>query len=122
MKISVWRKSENPLRKLDESIDWEMFRPIFGKAFRREAKGPGGRPPFDCVMMFKILVLQRLYNLSDAQMQFQILDRLSFMRFLGLQITDTVPDEKTIWHFRETLTKKGEIEILFEKFRSFLME
>ncbi len=55
-------------------------------------------------------------------MQFHILDRLSFMRFLGLQINDTVPDEKTIWDFRETLTKKGKIEILFEKFRSFFME
>lgn len=115
-------KQGDPLRKLDEYIDWEMFRPILKKAFRKEAKGPGGRPPFDYVMMFKILVLQRLYNLSDAQMQFHILDRLSFMRFLGLQINDTVPDEKTIWHFRETLTKKGKIEILFEKFRSFLME
>jgi len=115
-------KQGDPLRKLNEYIDWEMFRPILKKAFRKEAKGPGGRPPFDYVMMFKILVLQRLYNLSDAQMQFHILDRLSFMRFLGLQINDTVPDEKTIWHFRETLTKKGKVEILFEKFRSFLME
>ena len=115
-------KQGDPLRKLDEYIDWEMFRPILKKAFRKEAKGPGGRPPFDYVMMFKILVLQRLYNLSDAQMQFHILDRLSFMRFLGLQINDTVPDEKTIWHFRETLTRKGKVEILFEKFRSFLMD
>ncbi|MCF7927945.1 MAG: IS5 family transposase [Spirochaetales bacterium] len=115
-------KQGDPLRKLDEFIDWEMFRPILEKAFRKEAKGPGGRPPFDYVMMFKILVLQRLYNLSDAQMQFHILDRLSFMRFLSLQINDIVPDEKTIWHFRETLTKKGKIEVLFEKFRSFLMD
>lgn len=112
----------DPLLKLDEYIDWEMFHPILKKAFRKQAKGPGGRPPFDYLMMFKILVLQRLYNLSDAQMQFHILDRLSFMRFLGLQINDIVPDEKTIWYFRETLTKKGEVEILFEKFRSFLME
>ena len=58
-------------------------------------------------MMFKIPVLQRLYELSDAKMQFHILDRLSFMRFLSLQINDIVPDEKNIWHFRETLTKKG---------------
>lgn len=115
-------KQGDPLRKLDEYINWEMFRPILKKAFRKEVKGPGGRPPFDYVMMFKIMVLQRLYNLSDAQMQFHILDRLSFMRFLGLQINDTVPDEKTIWHFRETLTKKGKVEILFETFRSFLMK
>lgn len=84
-------KQGDPLRKLDEYIDWEMFRPILKKAFRKKAKGPGGRPPFDYVMMFKILMLQRLYNLSDAQMQFHILDRLSFMRFLGLQVNDTFP-------------------------------
>jgi len=63
-------KQGDPLRKLDEYIDWEKFRPILEKAFKKEAKGPGGRPPFDYVMMFKILVLQRLYNLSAAQMQF----------------------------------------------------
>ncbi len=115
-------KQGDPLRKLDEYIDWELFGPILKKAFCKEAKGAGGRPPYDYVMMFKILVLQRLYNLSDAQMQFQILDRLSFMRFLGLQINDTVPDEKTIWHFRETLTREGKVELLFAKFRSFLIE
>ena len=61
-------KQGDPLRRLDEYIDWEMFHTILEKAFRKDAKGPGGRPPFDYVMMFKILVLQRLYNLSDAQM------------------------------------------------------
>lgn len=60
--------------------------------------------------MFKVLVLQRLYNLSDHQMQFQLLDRLGFQRFLGLGLHSEVPDEKTIWLFRETLTKQGVIE------------
>jgi IS5 family transposase len=63
--------------------------------------------------MFKILILQRLYNLSDEQMQFQILDRLSFQRFLGQGLHGTVPDEKTIWLFREVLSKRGLIEKLF---------
>jgi IS5 family transposase len=67
-------------------------------------------------MMFKILVLQRYYNLSDEQMQFQILDRLSFMRFLELTLSDKVPDEKTIWLFREHLIKDGLVDKLFDKF------
>lgn len=112
----------DPLVRLNELIDWEMFRPVLTEAFRSEAKGPGGRPPFDFLMMFKILVLQRLYNLSDAQMEYQILDRFSFMRFLGLQVNDTVPDEKTIWYVRERLKEKGVIEKLFDRFSEFLQE
>jgi len=112
----------DPLLRLKDLINWEMFRPVLFEAFMKEAKGPGGRPPFDTVMMFKILVLQRLYNLSDAQTQYQILDRLSFMRFLGLQINDTVPDEKTIWYFREKLREKGVIESLFDRFYLFLTD
>jgi hypothetical protein len=50
---------------------------------QKEPKGPGGRPPFDYVMMFKILILQRLYNISGARAEYQIEDRLSFMRFFG---------------------------------------
>jgi len=75
------------------------------KVFKKAPKAPGGRPHYDYVMMFKILVLQRLYNLSDAQMQYQIMDRLTFMRFLKLNLNDRVPDEKTIWLFREKLIK-----------------
>ncbi len=102
-------------------IKWESFRHTLNRVFEKQAKGPGGRPALDYVMMFKIFILQRLYNLSDAQIQFQIMDRLSFMRFLGLNLQDQVPDEKTIWLFRETLTKSGKIELLFEQFRSYLL-
>ena len=96
----------DPLVKLVEGIDWEQFRKILNATFENEERGIGGRPPFDYIMMFKILVLQRYYNLSDEQMQFQILDRLSFMRFLGLTLSDTVPDQNTIWLFRENLIEK----------------
>jgi len=99
----------DPLLKLNTLIPWESFRFKLNRIFKKEAKTPGGRPPYDYVMMFKILILQRLYNLSDSQMQYQILDRLSFMRFLGLTLDDRVPDEKTIWHFREQLVKSGTI-------------
>ena len=106
----------DPLVKLLQEINWEQFRRILANAFDQEEKGVGGRPAFDYVMMFKILVLQRYYNLSDEQMQYQILDRLSFMRFLGLTLSDRVPDEKTIWLFRENLIVHKLIDKLFDKF------
>lgn len=110
----------DPLVKLLEEIKWEQFRNILARAFEKEEKGIGGRPPFDYVMMFKIMVLQRYYNLSDEQMQFQILDRLSFMRFLGLALSDTVPDEKTIWLFRENLIGQKLVDKLFDRFLNSL--
>lgn len=113
---------KDPLIMLNQFIDWESFRSTLEKALKKDKKGPGGRPAYDYVMMFKILILQHLYNLSDAQMQYQILDRLSFMRFLGLNLCDSVPDEKTIWLFRERLTQSGTITKLFEKFKRFLLK
>ena len=110
----------DPLEKLDAIVDWEIFRPLIRRCFKKEPKGPGGRPPYDYVLMFKILILQRLYNLSDAQMQYQILDRLSFQRFLGQGLHGTVPDEKTIWLFREVLGKCGMIEKLLALYTAYL--
>ncbi len=109
-------KQGDPLVLLKKMIDWEMFRPIILPVFEKEERGIGGRPPFDYVMMFKILILQKYYNISDDQMEFQILDRASFMRFLELEISDKVPDSKTIWLYRENLTNFGVIEKLFERF------
>jgi IS5 family transposase len=110
-----------PLAKLNSVIDWEMFRSSIEEAFAIEPKAPGGRPPFDRLMMFKILILQRYYNLSDEQTEFQIKDRLSFMQFLGLQIGDTVPDQKTIWLFKEQLKVKKLSKKLFELFTHTLI-
>ena len=72
--------------------------------------------------MFKVLVLQTLYTLSDDQTEYQIRDRLSFMRFLGLALHDPVPDAKTIWLYREQLTRAGAIERLFARFDAALRE
>ena len=110
-----------PLNKLDKIIDWEIFRKPIEEALYVEPKAPGGRPPFDRLMMFKILVLQKYYNLSDEQTEFQIKDRLSFMQFLGLQIGDKVPDEKTIWFFKEQLKDKKLAEDLFNLFTGQLL-
>ncbi|MGX5845424.1 transposase, partial [Mesorhizobium sp. ArgA1] len=76
--------------------------------------GPhGGRPPYDPVMMLKVLVIQTANNLSDERTEFLINDRLSFMRFLGIGLSDRVPDARTIWLFRERLTTAGAIQALF---------
>jgi IS5 family transposase len=116
-------KQGDPLERLNEMIKWSIFKKQLKKAINKSTpKGLGGRPPYDYTMMFKILILQRLYNLSDAQMQFQILDRFSFMRFLGLGLQDKVPDEKTIWHFREKLIEAEAIEKLFDRFNKHLEE
>ena len=104
------------LEKLDKHINWENFRGIITKGLKKVSKGPGGRPPYDYVMMLKTLILQRIYNISDDQTEYQINDRLSFQRFIGIQLHDTVPDAKTIWHFREELKEAKITEKIFTKF------
>ena len=113
-------KLGDSLEKLNLAIDWEAFRPLLDDALKRSTREKGGRKPYDAVLMFKILVLQRIYNLSDDQTEYQITDRISFMRFLGLGLTSTVPDAKTIWLFRETLAKANAAEKLFRLFAETL--
>jgi len=111
-----------PLQKLNAIIDWEMFREPIEKALYKEPKSNAGAKPYDRVLMFKILVLQRYYNLSDEQTEFQITDRLSFMDFLGLSLGDKVPDEKTIWLFKDDLSKTDISKTLFNTFTNKLMQ
>ena len=99
----------DPLERLDSVVDFELFRAELDAALERSDRVKGGRPPYDAVMMFKILVLQTLYTLSDDQTEYQLKDRLSFMRFAGLALEDRVPDAKTIWLYREQLTRAGAI-------------
>lgn len=115
------REYQPPLAKLDKVVDWEMFRKPIEKALYVEPKGAGGRPRYDKLMMFKILILQKYYNLSDEQTEFQINDRTSFKQFLGLKLEDKIPDKKTIWHFKEQLTNKNLSKKLFELFTKQLM-
>ncbi|MDP2168676.1 MAG: IS5 family transposase [Thermodesulfovibrionales bacterium] len=105
----------DPLVKHNEVIGWEMFRPELERIRQKARKSNAGRKPYDIVLMFKVLVIQSLYNLADDAVEFQILDRLSFMRFLGLSIGDSVPDAKTVWLFREELREAGVIEKLFAR-------
>ena len=116
------KKHKPPLQKLNEIIDWELFRkPIEEALTKDDKKSNAGRKPYDKLLMFKILILQRYYNLSDEQTEFQIKDRLSFLDFLGLQIGDNVPDEKTIWLFKEQLKEKNLAKTLFDIFTAKLV-
>ena len=95
------------LETFRSAVDFELFRPELNAALSYSDRAEGGRPPFDPVLMFKILVIQATNNLSDERAEFLINDRLSFMRFLGLGLEDRVPDARTIWLFREKLTTAG---------------
>ncbi|MCP4523240.1 MAG: transposase, partial [Candidatus Gracilibacteria bacterium] len=110
------KKHKPPLQKLNKIIDWEIFRKPIEAALYTESKSNAGRKPYDKLFMFKILILQRYYNLSDEQTEFQIKDRISFLDFLGLNIGDNIPDEKTIWLFKEQLKKKNLSQKLFDIF------
>lgn len=115
-------KLGDPLQKLNDYIDWNIFKAPLGKAFNEDTKdrAKGGRPSFDKLLMFKALIIQSLYNLSDDQLEYQIVDRSSFKRFLGLKKSDKVPDSKTFWSFREQLIEKDVISALFKTFNEIL--
>jgi transposase len=110
-------KNGDPLVKINQVVAWEDFRDVLDKVREKDRKSEAGRKAFDVVLMFKILILQSLYNLSDDAMEYQIRDRISFMRFLGLNIDERVPDAKTIWLYREQLAELNLTKELFEKER-----
>lgn len=92
------------------------------RLYEKERKAASGRKPLDVVLMFKILILQRLHNLSDDQTEFMIRDRASFQRFLNLHVEDGSPDAKTIWKFREQLKELDVLRDLFFRFDRYLNE
>ena len=119
--IQKLSKIGNPLERIGQVIDFEMFRPnLESNLLNTNKKNNAGAKPYDVVMMFKILILQRYYGLGDTQIEYQILDRLSFKKFLGLESGDKVPDEKTVWLFRERLTNEDLVEVIFSQFTNML--
>src|SRR3954454_12307590 len=114
---------KDPLVVLNAVVPWEDFRAQLSAVWRKpeeERKTAAGRKPWDEVIIFKTLVLQALYNLSDDQIEYQIRDRLSFMRFLGLGLADRGPDATTGWLYREKIAQAGLVEALFDAFDAHL--
>jgi IS5 family transposase len=112
----------DPLERVAAEIDFEMFRPTLKRVLDYGARPQGGRPPYDAVLMLKVLMLEQWYGVADDKMEFLICDRLSFQRFLGLTLDDRVPDAKTIWLFRERLKETGAHDALFEMFVEAMQE
>ncbi|NYZ68906.1 IS5 family transposase, partial [Endozoicomonas sp. SM1973] len=112
----------DPLISLNNLIDWEQFRYSLNIIREKERKSNAGRKPYDVVLMFKTLVLQHLYNLSDDEVEYQIRDRYSFCRFLGLSPEELIPDAKTIWLFKEQLVKCDLMKRLFNDFNEQLAD
>ena len=113
----------DPLEAIDRLVPWESFRAEIEAVVLTPdelRKSSAGRKPFDAILMFRMLVLQALNNLSDEQVEYQVRDRLSFSRFLGLTIEEGIPDATTLWLFREKLAKAGLMEKLFARFDQHL--
>lgn len=121
-RLGALSKLGDPLESLNAVVRWEKFRKSLERSVKRSDRKKGGRPPYDHILMFKILVLQSLYNLSDDQVEYQIKDRLSFMRFLGLTLEKNVPDATTVWLFREELSRNKGAEKLFKQLDNMLCE
>ena len=119
-RLAALSTAGDPLDRLSAVVAFELFRAVLDAALVRSDRSRGGRPPYDAVLMFKVLVLQALYSLSDDAAEFQVRDRLSFMRFLELDLSDRAPDAKTIWLFREQLVRAGAMDKLFERFDAAL--
>jgi transposase, IS5 family len=105
MRLNHINKAGDPLAQFNDTVDWEVFRSTLAEARKKPKISKAGTKGFDVVLLFKILILQSLYNLTDKALEFQILDRYSFSRFLGLHAASKVPDATTIWRFREDSLK-----------------
>ena len=100
--------------EFDTLIEWERFRPLMGDLFTN-ATEQGGRPNFDEILMVKLLILQSMYGLSDPELERQANDKISFLKFLGFP--EKIPDQSTIWYFRERLIKHKKLDLIWEELR-----
>ena len=115
-------KLKDPLVRLGEVVDWEAFRPLLVRIRPTTRKSKAGAPRRNEVLLFKGLVLQHLYGLSDEQLEYQLEDRRSFQRFMGLDNYHRAPDAKTFWAFREKLVELKLMEELFARFAEQLAD
>ena len=113
-RVAKLQEKKPALLLLAHSIPWESFRPLLEKGYEQERKSQAGRKRIDPLILFMMLILQQLFNLSDEDLEFQVNDRSSFEDFVGLGVMNRIPDATTVAFFRERLRKAGVIEELFE--------
>ncbi len=121
--LELLSKKGDRLEAIDKLVEWESFRADIEAIVMTPddtKKSNAGRKPIDAIVLFRMLVLQTLYNLSDEETEFQINDRMTFMRFIGKGLEGRIPDATTLWLFREKLASAGLIEKLFERFDQHL--
>ncbi len=112
----------DPLVELNKLVDWELFCELIVRSREKPRKSAAGTKGYDSILLFKILILQALYNLFDEGIEFQILDRYSFSRFLGIPEGAKVPDATTFFRFHDELAKADVVELLFTQFDQFLRD
>lgn len=100
-------KLGDPLTEIETCIDFAALAAEVDRIAPRPSSPQGGRPPFPTETMVRILVLKRLYNLSDEQMEYQLLDRMSYKRFCGLAQATNIPDRTTVWVFENRIGEAG---------------
>lgn len=97
----------DPLVEIESCIGFAALAAEVDRVAPRPVSPQGGRPPFPTETMVRILVLKRLYNLSDEQMEYQLLDRMSYQRFCGLTQAANIPDRTTVWTFENRIGETG---------------
>ena len=97
----------DPLAEIESYIDFAALAVEVDRLATRPVSSQGGCPPYPTETMVRILVLKRLYNLSDEQMEYQLLDRMSYKRFCGLASAGNIPDRKTVWTFENRIGEAG---------------
>jgi len=122
-RIEQINEKQNILKKISSAINFELFRPLLEEYLvNHNKKSNVGAKPYDPLLMFKILIIEQIFGLSDHQAEFQILGCTSFQQFLGLTVGDKVPDAKSIWNFREKVTKQNLERKLFDLFSDVLKD
>jgi IS5 family transposase len=114
--VDALSRCPTALDRLNTFIDWEAFRPHLRRALPSQKKDKGGRPSYDEVFLFKILVLQRIHGLSEESTELAVKDRLSWQRFLAIHLGCAFPDKNTIWSFKQRLIVNGAMESCFAAF------
>jgi len=106
------KQGKSRLAQVSDLIDWGSFRGILEEMYNNKTE-KGGRPNCDAILMFKILILQQWYGMSDLEVERQMADRISFMAFLGFP--SHFPDSRTIWLFRERMAQTGKDKLVWDE-------